>query len=207
MKVLKSLFTILVISLVLLNGCNSAEKVEQARIAQEQELENSRVYFNEAMKLYETNYFEDALIKFRYVREIDKDNYEIAQSKIKELTDILYDGFFTNAKKAYEGKNYSVAFTLIMRAKSLKDNEETNTLSDKYYKAKQDAENQQAKEVKKSQGVRIGMTKQEVLDSNWGQPKSINKTITKNSEHEQWVYDNYNYLYFDDGILTSIQTH
>lgn len=52
---------------------------------------------------------------------------------------------------------------------------------------------------------KIGMTKDEALNSSWGQPKDINKTTTKNGTHEQWVYDNNRYLYFDDNELTAIQ--
>lgn len=55
------------------------------------------------------------------------------------------------------------------------------------------------------QGVRIGMTKEEVLLSNWGKPLDINKTTNVYGTSEQWVYKNNNYLYFDDGVLTSIQ--
>ena len=57
----------------------------------------------------------------------------------------------------------------------------------------------------KSQGVRIGMIQQEVLNSSWGKPKSVNKTTTPYGVHEQWVYGGNNYLYFEDGILTTIQ--
>ena len=49
------------------------------------------------------------------------------------------------------------------------------------------------------------MTKQEVLDSSWGKPEEINTTTTKFGVNEQWVYANYNYLYFEDGILVTIQ--
>ncbi len=51
----------------------------------------------------------------------------------------------------------------------------------------------------------IGMTKKEAENSTWGKPKKINTTVTSYSTHEQWVYGNGRYLYFDDGILTSIQ--
>ena len=52
----------------------------------------------------------------------------------------------------------------------------------------------------------LGYTKQMALDS-WGEPEYINKTTTKAGIHEQWVYDtlNHKYLYFDNGILTTIQ--
>jgi hypothetical protein len=51
----------------------------------------------------------------------------------------------------------------------------------------------------------IGMTKEEVRNSRWGEPEEINKTTTANIVYEQWVYPNYKYLYFEDGILTTIQ--
>ncbi len=51
--------------------------------------------------------------------------------------------------------------------------------------------------------VSIGMTK-EMCQLSWGEPEKVNKTTTKNGIREQWVYYA-NYLYFEDGILTSIQ--
>ena len=54
--------------------------------------------------------------------------------------------------------------------------------------------------------ARIGMTKAQAIASNWGRPSSINKTINKNSVSEQWVYSGNSYLYFTNGVLTSIQT-
>ncbi len=58
---------------------------------------------------------------------------------------------------------------------------------------------------RKQEGVLLGMTQEEVLQSSWGKPKDINKTITDYGTREQWVYANYNYLYFEDGILVTIQ--
>jgi hypothetical protein len=58
---------------------------------------------------------------------------------------------------------------------------------------------------KKSEGVSIGMNKEDVLASSWGKPKSINTTITAYGSREQWVYGSGNYLYFNDDKLTSIQ--
>lgn len=49
----------------------------------------------------------------------------------------------------------------------------------------------------------IGMTK-EMCRLAWGEPKSINETITSGKKTEQWVYSD-NYLYFDNGILTAMQ--
>ena len=71
--------------------------------------------------------------------------------------------------------------------------------------AKYQAEQMKAEaESKAKGGVRIGMTKKEVLKSNWGKPHSINKTTLANGTTEQWVYDFPNYLYFTNGVLTAI---
>lgn len=51
--------------------------------------------------------------------------------------------------------------------------------------------------------VTIGMTK-EMCTLSWGEPKSVNETITAGKKTEQWVYSD-NYLYFDNGILTAMQ--
>ena len=64
----------------------------------------------------------------------------------------------------------------------------------------------QAKDDYKAKGgVKIGMTKEAVLKSNWGKPSSVNKSTNANGVSEQWVYGTRNYLYFNNGILTSIQ--
>lgn len=52
---------------------------------------------------------------------------------------------------------------------------------------------------------KIGMSKEEVLNSRWGEPEDINRTITEYGTSEQWVYSGYRYIYFDDGIVTAIQ--
>lgn len=52
--------------------------------------------------------------------------------------------------------------------------------------------------------VRIGFTKQMCIES-WGMPEDINKTTGNYGTHEQWVYGNGNYLYFENGKLTAIQ--
>ncbi len=54
------------------------------------------------------------------------------------------------------------------------------------------------------QKVRIGMTSAMCIES-WGRPSDINKTIGAWGVHEQWVYGLSSYLYFEDGVLTTIQ--
>lgn len=57
---------------------------------------------------------------------------------------------------------------------------------------------------KRREGVRVGMSEQDVLDSSWGHPRKVNRTTRASGVSEQWVYDG-GYLYFDNGILTAIQ--
>lgn len=51
--------------------------------------------------------------------------------------------------------------------------------------------------------VHIGMTKEQAIAA-WGNPGDINKTTSSFGVHEQWVYGS-SYLYFEDGILTTVQ--
>lgn len=52
--------------------------------------------------------------------------------------------------------------------------------------------------------VNIGMTAEQAIAA-WGRPNDINKTTYSFGVHEQWVYGISSYLYFEDGILTTIQ--
>lgn len=58
---------------------------------------------------------------------------------------------------------------------------------------------------KKKQGVVLGMSEQDVLDSSWGRPERVNRTTNAYGTREQWVYGGGNYLYFKNGELVSIQ--
>lgn len=59
---------------------------------------------------------------------------------------------------------------------------------------------------KKKEGVRIGASMDDALQSSWGKPERVNRTVTAHGTREQWVYGGGNYLYFRNGVLESIQT-
>lgn len=61
------------------------------------------------------------------------------------------------------------------------------------------------KEITRIKEPSIGMTKNEIKESTWGSPEKINKTTTSYGVHEQWCYSNYKYIYFENGVVTSIQ--
>jgi len=52
--------------------------------------------------------------------------------------------------------------------------------------------------------VEIGMENYELILS-MGYPNKINKTTTANGVSEQWVYQNFGYVYLEDGTVTSFQ--
>ena len=53
--------------------------------------------------------------------------------------------------------------------------------------------------------ITIGMTSEQVLLI-WGEPTEKNNTVTASGASEQWIYPGDNYLYFDNGIMTSYQS-
>lgn len=72
-------------------------------------------------------------------------------------------------------------------------------------KMRREASSREAARVARGPVV-IGMSHEQVLASSWGKPKSINKTITGSTVHEQWIYSSTRFLYFQNGVLITIQT-
>lgn len=53
----------------------------------------------------------------------------------------------------------------------------------------------------------IGLTDEEVISStSWGEPETVHRAETAGGIREQWIYPNFNYLYFEDGYLVTIST-
>jgi hypothetical protein len=57
----------------------------------------------------------------------------------------------------------------------------------------------------KDKSAYIGEHSSRTVKCGWGKPEKINKTTTSRGVREQWVYPSGNYLYFYDGVLTTIQ--
>jgi hypothetical protein len=55
--------------------------------------------------------------------------------------------------------------------------------------------------------LHVGMTAQQVLNSSWGRPNSVNVVTEGYRTMEQWDYGAGNVLYFDRGRLHSFQTN
>lgn len=162
-------------------------------------------------------------------KDINKEIVELATNKQNEIKEQVLQQVITQAQEKINNKEYSSAQTLLGKYKDFGNqtivdmyNNATNEVNrieaekkaqeeaERKAREKKEAEEKARKEAeekarKKREGVTIGMTQQEVRDSMWGEPKSINRTVTAGHVYEQWVYGYPNYLYFTDGILTSIQ--
>ena len=131
---------------------------------------------------------------------------EQCNSNIKEVSDIL-ELYNDIPKDNIYYKN------VVGLKKSLEDSliEETN--KEKQLKEMREKANRlQAANAKHAAvqsakpGARIGMGTNEVVnDTSWGKPHSINRTTGSFGTTEQWVYGSGNYLYFNNGKLTTIQ--
>ncbi|MGX9221701.1 hypothetical protein ACWV27_27055 (plasmid) [Massilia varians] len=54
-------------------------------------------------------------------------------------------------------------------------------------------------------GVKVGMNSEQVRQSSWGKPLKVNRSTGAYGVHEQWVYGEGNYIYFENGRVTSFQ--
>lgn len=66
-------------------------------------------------------------------------------------------------------------------------------------------ENARKEKARKNRAPEIGMSKSDVLDGLWGKPDEKNISEYEFGTHEQWVYRGKGYVYFEDGVVTSIQ--
>jgi hypothetical protein len=142
--------------------------------------------------------YSDAIVLYNYGISLEhffkNNNYEMASYIMNDDTNFL------KALKSYNGKFKNEIFKFQKRVALA------------YSKQKKEKKLQERKyEVTRNQrGVSIGMTEEQVLESNWGRPEHINRTVTTYGREEQWVYPNSNYLYFEEDeygmmILKTIQ--
>jgi len=192
----------------------------------EGDYEMGKTYLEDIEDTYSGPLYQEVL---NYKKEMNKKNFEYG---FKLIADQQYDEaaqwFFkeddpnlmklysyAQSIKSYSDGDYSMAKLYAEDTKGYTGykEKEVKEYSEKMLKdltpetiAKAEAQKEAADKAKaKSEGVRLGMTQQDVLDSSWGKPNDINRTIGGYGTHEQWCYGGNNYLYFEDGILTDIQ--
>ncbi|WJF84126.1 hypothetical protein QRA13_06145 [Bacillus velezensis] len=106
---------------------------------------------------------------------------------------------------AYDLLNNPEENTLLIKDR-VDDNPESTGFQRREVTYSENDDEQSEDEEYQEKKIAIGMTKQEVVQlKDWGRPKSIHKTTTASGINEQWVYGISRYLYFDNGVLTTIQ--
>jgi hypothetical protein len=162
--------------------------------------------------------------KLDYKRLLDSGKFWEAARAIGDCGDVLNDAALKEMIAEAEQKEYirtakDATMSAGVRASALDKLARDYPAQAKPYEKlhsqlKQRAEKSEQAEKKKmiaaeaarrrKQGVSIGMTQEEVLQSSWGRPRRVNRTTYSFGTHEQWVYDG-GYLYFENGVLTTIQ--
>ena len=180
--------------------------------------------FNEGMKELEAKNYLTSITYFKGVTNKYSKDYATSLDKVKQDIKLVVPSEIQQAQEFENNKDYASAVSSIFNALSVDaTNKQLLDLQTKYtteegkavtdeQAADDNAQTQaqatadaNAKAIASTKDVTIGMTAQECMDSLWGRPVSVNKTTTASGESEQWVYGSNRYLYFDNGILTSIQ--
>lgn len=137
-----------------------------------------------------------ATARFFYKTVSNAGTVDISLSDTNLLSSMAHQfkAYFAETDPETERKNQELA-----EANELK--KQMRALKDKYKKYKWPKKIWNSIETGK---VFIGMTKLQATLA-WGEPESVNRTIGSWGEHEQWVYTHKSYLYFENGILKTIQ--
>ncbi len=143
----------------------------------------------EIQMLYKNGKYANIADKYSTLKKYHPDAQEIKDAER------LYKQSVEEIKKAEKKQAAAAAAAEAKRKAAMKPVER---IMEKYL-----CSEQTARAILKKQ-VHIGMTTEECKAS-WGRPTRINRTSNAYGTHEQWCYGYSNYLYFEDGILTSIQ--
>lgn len=132
--------------------------------------------------------------------QMNKEKIKLKSGSIFKCKDVAVDlGEYNNLYLILKNQNnIEIKATILDNGKiyGMTDNNRYNYLVKRYGNSNAD--------LITSGKVKIGMSKQAAKES-WGEPDDINTTTGSYGTHEQWVYGNESYLYFENGRLTDIQ--
>lgn len=151
----------------------------------------------------------ESLINDLAKKDFKTNNYTYTKAYQPEYYLSLY---FTSMKN-YNMEEYTYAYDIIKKIPNSYKGKyaEDIVIAKTQIKRKSDGvtdewDVQEKQEKIQNTDPQIGMTKEEVInDTRWGKPNDVNRTITKHGVEEQWVYNVYGYLYFEDDKVTVIQ--
>lgn len=218
MRALKQLFVCLPLVITVLSGCgerpvgDKSSSVKQVELSEQDqkkadcqnELATRRAEYDQLMK---EKQFWDASLKLRPCADILADaslQALVDDAEIKEQISVLENPKATASQKFDAAQKLRFGYP---EAGTKYENQLAKIEKDyeKHQNKEIAAENKKTADAKRKQGVQIGMTQEDVLASNWGKPLKVNRTVNAYGTREQWVYRGGNYLYFEDGRLTTVQ--
>lgn len=149
-----------------------------------------------------------------YDGKIIKDDYDETIHFKYSLKNKKYRTLYINGDKAFKVKNVGVdkLNKFITENKDFinylinyRDNFYAPIINKKLEKEEQEKrEKEEQERILKEKIPQIGMTAAEVRGSKWGTPDHINKDTYSWGTTEQWVYNSEGYVYFENGIVTSV---
>lgn len=157
------------------------------------------------VRLIEDNNYSKALDLIFFKEGIDNEfktlNLYLKGVEAKnEKNTLMMEYYFTNINPEYKGVLSNRVIKEVLKHMTL-DEWKTQHKFDELVKEEREHKEAQSSKPEPT----IGMTAQEVKNSSWGKPTKINKTITKNTTSEQWVYSLDRYVYLENGVVTAIQ--
>lgn len=213
---------IFLLSLVagLLSGCDSKSSATRQVVPQKQVVKDeSAMRLSEQREQMRVDCIDKQSVQdAEYKRLFKAGKYWEARSAIRECAESLADEKRNALVAAAEVKHYleriskanvssrdkATAIEHLIRDYPEYGKKYDNLLAQLSKKADAEQKTADAK-LKESKGISIGMNREDVLASSWGKPDSVNRTTTSNTTSEQWVYGGRNYLYFENGKLSTIQ--
>lgn len=142
------------------------------------------------------------IISTTLVKSSENPSFDRAVIAAVNQTQVLpkdVDGHVKNLKLTVNSNKELIDADALLNEQSIKEQREQQ--------ARQAAWAKETKRLATLPGVYIGQTANSVLtNSSWGKPNKVNRSIYASGNHEQWVYGHGDYLYFTNGVLTSIQT-
>lgn len=181
-------------------------------------------YFVAEEKYQDRYTMEKYLEAMKYYYTPNYNNEKLSKEAQDEINYGMMQYLLTYISPDYKGKDYKTiipkAEKIIGSRKEWEKNYKENLERNRDYAIKFIPDNQlasirefgeQAKEQKDEEMQKkkiepaIGMTEEEIISGMWGSPKRKNKDEYSWGTEEQWVYPSRGYIYFKNGIVTSIQ--
>jgi hypothetical protein len=114
---------------------------------------------------------------------------------------VLFYDYFPD--ETTEAGQYTEDNSVVFTSREYYSSEESAIIAKQEREGETAAYNEENDTLKES-NPKIGMTADEVKKCAWGYPDEINKDTYSWGVKEQWVYDDYGYVYLEDGVVTSV---